>query len=1505
MSLADRAGGLRRQPGVRRRLRRRFVRLGIEALESRRVLAVTWDAGGDGTSWTDALNWSGDQLPLSTDDVVINYASNNFTVSLSSNVAVNSLDCHATLAVKSGSTLSLAQASTINNLSMVSGSLSLAADLHVTGSFVANGTASGVGTLWLDGTANFSNTYTFDAPVVNTGALTFNGDVTCSLTFLAGATLTNAATGTVEMHGHAKLGQPTQEGVGAIINRGIFTYSRTKSGETIGGKVYANFDNQAGGELHVSTAELLLAGGGSNEGLLEATALASTLSIISADVTFTFSDTSDVQAANLNLECDNPLVVSVGGNFKVTKQLVVRTYDVQVHGSADLEWSNFEVNGSGVLDFTGANLTTPLNLTDLDVLNATLITPADVHVYGHFEAWGTVSGAGTVYAETTANFSQTFTFDAPIVNKGSLTFDGDVNCSLTFLPGKTFTNAATGTVEMHGHAKLGQSIDEGAGTIVNQGIFTYSRTKVGESIGGQIFASFQNQSTGELHVTTAELLLKGGGGNAGLMEATATSSHLSIVSGDSVFSFASTSDVQAVNLRVECDNLITIPVDGSLQVTGLLTVRTNDVLVVGDVDLQGCNVTVTDTGILDLNGATFTTPLDILNLTLTDGSLNLSAEGHVTGRFEAWGSVGGAGPLYLDGTSNFSDYFTFDAPLVNTGDLTFDGDLYCYLTFVPGSLFTNAASGSIDMHGHAQLGSSGNAGDGSIVNFGTFIYSRTKPGESIGGEIWADFENDGDLECPVDGLRFNPLLVQFSGQTLLTGGKVTANMQINGGKLAGTGNVAGVVAVQGGALSPGQSAGLINVTGSYTQTAGSTFAEEIGGATPGSGYDRLAVTGSVTLAGDLTVTLINGYTPAVGATFIIVDNDGTSDAVSNKFVNKPQGTEFYSGVNRYRISYVGGNGNDVTLTFLGQAAVIGSFGGAISYVENGAGLPLSSTATVVDADSPDFAGGELRAELTAGGSVDDRLTIRPTANLTVGAGTIQYAGVTIGTFTGGSGTTPLSISLNANATPSKTQELLRNIVFSNVSDDPSTTQRTVRVTLSDGDGTLSTPVTKAIIVSRLNDAPVLDASIHPKFASVAEDATSSAGTQIASLLTGAVTDPDSGALRGIAVTSISSTNGRWEFSLDNTVWTTMGTPSATAALLLPGYSRARFIPKANFNGTESLAYHAWDQTYGTAGQTLPLAGNTGTTKSISIAYTTATLTVTPVNDAPLLDIAPNVTLDAVPEEAQSPPGTLVSALVGGMTDIDAGALKGIAVTAAATTHGVWQYMLSGGVWKTMPAVAESNALLLPADSVARVRFLPGVDFNGTVKLWYRAWDRTLGTPGGTLTTSGNQGGTRSMSTAVENALLTVTPVDDAPILTLSGTIGYVHNQPPVILAPWATISDVDSSDFSGGQLRVRIGAGAHATNVVGIADEFTVDASGNVLLGSVVIGKRTSDGIGTHDLIVVFNANATQAVVRDLVRSITFKTGVVIAGVKPTVIFSVSDGDGATSAEQTKTVNVT
>jgi hypothetical protein len=190
-----------------------------------------------------------------------------------------------------------------------------------------------------------------------------------------------------------------------------------------------------------------------------------------------------------------------------------------------------------------------------------------------------------------------------------------------------------------------------------------------------------------------------------------------------------------------------------------------------------------------------------------------------------------------------------------------------------------------------------------------------------------------------------------------------------------------------------------------------------------------------------------------------------------------------------------------------------------------------------------------------------------------------------------------------------------------------------------------------------------------------------------------------------------------------------------------------------------------------------------------------------------------------------------------------------------------------------------------------------------VKLWYRAWDRTAGTPGDTLPIAGNAGGDKSLSTAYESAALSILPVNDAPVLSLTGWVGYKLNASPIVLVPNATVSDVDSANFAGGVLRVNISAGSDAGNRLEIGGLFTVKGS-RVFYSGLQIGTLTSIGIGTKDLAITFTYRATPEIVQQLIRSLTFRTYRSTNSANRIMYFQLTDGDGGSSQIQTKTVSL-
>jgi hypothetical protein len=145
-------------------------------------------------------------------------------------------------------------------------------------------------------------------------------------------------------------------------------------------------------------------------------------------------------------------------------------------------------------------------------------------------------------------------------------------------------------------------------------------------------------------------------------------------------------------------------------------------------------------------------------------------------------------------------------------------------------------------------------------------------------------------------------------------GNITVEDQ---GVLKGNGQAAVVVINSGGKLAPGLSPGIITVT-DLTLNSGSGYDVELGGTTPGNNdnnHDQTVVsTGVVTLnSANLNVILWNGYRPTVGDTYTVI-NKQSAGAISGTFNNLAEGSTFIADGVTYRITYAGGDGNDVVLT---------------------------------------------------------------------------------------------------------------------------------------------------------------------------------------------------------------------------------------------------------------------------------------------------------------------------------------------------------------------------------------------------------------------------------------------------------------------------------------------------------------------------------------------------------------------------------------------------------------
>lgn len=438
----------------------------------------------------------------------------------------------------------------------------------------------------------------------------------------------------------------------------------------------------------------------------------------------------------------------------------------------------------------------------------------------------------------------------------------------------------------------------------------------------------------------------------------------------------------------------------------------------------------------------------------------------------------------------------------------------------------------------------------------------------------------------------------------------------------------------------------------------------------------------------------------------------------------------------------------------------------------------------------------------------------------------------------------------------------------------------------------------------VNDAPILDTSGSMALTTISEDEVANVGDTVASIIASAggdrITDVNFAAVEGIALTGTVDGNGNWQYSINGgSSWTDVPTVSVASSLLLRDSDRIRFVPDAENGTPPTVTFRAWDQATGTAGSLVDTSTSGGTTP-YSVAVATASITVTDVNDAPVLDSSGSMTLTSITEDQLSNSGNTVASILasaGGdrVTDVDIGAVEGIAIRTLSSGNGGWEYSIDGGsTWAAISGVSDTSALLLR--EIDLVRFVPNGETGTTASIGYFAWDQSSGTAG-TKVDASTRGGTTAFSAVSETAAIVVSDVNDAPVATAAaGTTAYVENDTPQVADSSLTITDVDSPDFNGGQLVFTITNNATADDRLIIVPGGNVTVLGNGVYHGGVLVATVSGGSGGTPLTMLFNGNSTPAIAQDVGRQVSYyNTSDNPSTSTRTVEVVITDGDGGAS----------
>lgn len=574
--------------------------------------------------------------------------------------------------------------------------------------------------------------------------------------------------------------------------------------------------------------------------------------------------------------------------------------------------ASFSGSGSGTYTFVGSASANPTTLAGTIGSGQTVVFSASttdggvpVQVNSGLINNGTLTLTDSDTSGTNTNtVGITIATGQTLASNGTIAASGAHGQRAINGPG-TLVNSASGTVDVGGDLQIDST---GNGTFTNDGAITVpsAHTLWIAPNGASTFSlnagsSITNNGTADIGVNTS-----GGGAGGATFNVNGTASGNPIVVADTTTNFSG-SGTGAFTLEGG-------GIFGGSTVSG--TIDANDTVTVSGSSTGVGSATITTSGTVINDGT--------LTLTDTDTTLNGSSfSGMVipnTYRFT------NAGTMTIAPGADASGYRSIDGTLTNTGTLNVDMLL--------------------------QLSLHNFSGPGGLVNSGSVSVAA---GQAI-----------------MDG-RGTDTYSQSAGSTSLPAGSDLAidNVTLTGGTLSGAGTICGPGGTQsapcnsnaiaatvtnGGSVSPSPSPSKLTLDGNYTQTSSGTLDATVTGV---GANDQLAVSGTATLAGTLSVSTASGYNPS-DLNYVVL----TAAGVSGTFAT----TQLSSGP--YTIAY---NNTNVTLTGA-------SIGPAISF------SPTSLTF------------GSASNTVAAGATVKQTLTITNIGNAALNVGTLSLTGPQASSF---------------------------------------------------------------------------------------------------------------------------------------------------------------------------------------------------------------------------------------------------------------------------------------------------------------------------------------------------------------------------------------------------------------------------------------------------------------------------------------------------------------------------
>ena len=393
---------------------------------------------------------------------------------------------------------------------------------------------------------------------------------------------------------------------------------------------------------------------------------------------------------------------------------------------------------------------------------------------------------------------------------------------------------------------------------------------------------------------------------------------------------------------------------------------------------------------------------------------------------------------------------------------------------------------------------------------------------------------------------------------------------------------------------------------------------------------------------------------------------------------------------------------------------------ALAYTENDPATAVTATITVNDVDGTNLAGASVQI----------------TGNYQAGQDVLSFGGV--GGITGTWDSTTGTLTLSGGGTVSEYQSALRSVKYQNTSDSPSGAARTVSFKVSDGQLD-SNVVTRTVTVTPVDDAPVL-AGIETSALAYTEN---DPATAVTATLT--VNDVDSVNLAGASVQITGNYQpGQDVLSFGGVGGITGTWNSGTGTLTLSGGGTVSEYQSA----LRSVKYQNTSDSPSGAARTVSFKVSDGQLDSNVV---TRTVTVTPVDDAPVLAGIETIAL----AYTENDPATAVTATIT-VNDVDSVNLAGASVQITGNYQAGQDVLSFGGV----------GGITGTWDSTTGTLTLSGSDTVANYQSALRSvkYQNTSDSPSGATRTVSFKVNDGQLDSNVVTRTVTVTPVDDAPVL---------------------------------------------------------------------------------------------------------------------------------------------